>query len=458
MSFTDERSVEAADGSKIRPESEWVGWNSLTRIVFRFLFVYFGLVFLTQPPVVNVFLGWLANWEWRGPGLQVRLMNPLVGWVGHTVFGVDAGWIVGGTADQGFAWVLTFFLLVLAAVATIVWTVLDRRRREYRRLAGWSLLVLRWCLGGQLLYFGFSKVIPMQMPRPALATLLTPYGDMTPMVVLWNQVGLSQPYEILLGAAEVLAGLMLFIPRIAILGAMLALVDMSLVFIQNVAFDVPVRLWAAHLLLVSLVLLAPETKRLVDVLVLDRPSGRSTAPVPFRMPRSRRVAALAQLALAVWIGAGLVHFDWPYWRQHGSDRPEPPLHGIWTVQQFTRDGQDVPPLLTDPNRWQRIVVDDPGVLDYQRMDGTLVPALLHVDVRTHRLDLRTAPVGTHPAAPQRQPESVGTFTFVLSSPDDLRLDGELDGHPVTVTLRRFDENSFPQRSQGFHWVQGHAAR
>ncbi|WP_216903095.1 DoxX family protein [Nocardia alni] len=311
--------------------------------------------------------------------------------------------------------------------------------------------MLRWCLGGQLLYFGFGKVIPIQMPRPALATLLTPYGDMTPMSVLWNQVGLSQPYEILLGAAEVLAGLMLFIPRTAILGAMLALVDMSMVFVENMAFGVPVRLWAAHLLLASLVLLAPEARRLVGVLVLDRPAGRSTAPTPFRAPRSRRIAALVQLVLAVWIGVGLVHSDWTSWRQHGSDRPQPPLYGIWTVEQFTRDGQVVPPLLTDPNRWQRIVVDDPGVLDYQRMDGTLVPALLHVDLRTRRLDLRTAPVRGHPAAPQ-----AGTFTFVQSSADDLRLDGEVDGHPVTVTLRRFDEHSFPQRSQGFHWAQDHA--
>ncbi len=306
-----------------------------------------------------------------------------------------------------------------------------------------------------MLFYGFAKAIPTQMFEPGLSTLLQPYGNLAPFAVLWNQVGSSQPYEILLGCAEILGGLLLLVPRTAILGAMLSLVSMAQVFVLNMTFDVNVKLHSAHLVLMGLVLLAPHAKGLTEVLVLDRQPGPAAVPDPFRTPRSRRIAALVQVTLALWISGSLAFFQWDVWREYGSGRPKPPLYGIWTVQEFTRDGQLLAPLLTDENRWQRIVFDYPGIMEYQRMDGTLVPAALQVDTHAHRLELQTAPapVTLRPVRPQQQPISVGAFTFEQTSPDRLRLEGEFNDHPITVTLERFDADTFPQRSRGFHWVQ-----
>lgn len=95
------------------------------------------------------------------------------------------------------------------------------------------------------------------MPGPTLAQLLQPYGTLSPASVLWLQVGSSHPYEMALGAVEVIAGLLLFVPRTAVLGTMLSLASMAQVFLMNMTFDVPVKLLSFHLLLISLVLLAP---------------------------------------------------------------------------------------------------------------------------------------------------------------------------------------------------------
>ena len=51
------------------------------------------------------------------------------------------------------------------------------------------------------------------------------------------------------------------------------------------------------------------------------------------------------------------------------------------------------------------------------------------------------------------PELDARFTFNRPEPDQLRLDGRLDGRPVTMSLERVDLNSFTLRSRGFHWVQ-----
>jgi hypothetical protein len=50
---------------------------------------------------------------------------------------------------------------------------------------------------------------------------------------------------------------------------------------------------------------------------------------------------------------------------------------------------------------------------------------------------------------------VGTTTLAIDrqGPDRLRLDGKMDGKPVTIELQRQPLDDFTLRSRGFHWVQ-----
>ncbi|WP_067676282.1 DoxX family protein [Nocardia miyunensis] len=444
--------VTEQNSPEIRPEeSVAAAWNPFTRIAFRFLFVYLGLFGLTIPQITMVFMGWfrVSLPEDSGTWLE-RLAGPTLSWVGRMIFGAnDVRLYPNGSGDQAIYWVWLFCVLVIALVVTAVWSLLDRRRLEYRTLAGWSLVVLRVLLGGQMLLYGFVKLIPTQMPAPTLTRLLEPYGQFTPMMVLWSQVGSSRPYEMLLGLAEVLAGLMLFIPRTALLGAMLSLVDLAQVFVLNMTFDVPVKILSAHLLLASSVLLAPEARRLVTVLLLGRAAGPSTAPYPFRTPRARRIATLVQVLLAIWVVVGLCHMQWQTWHSYGPGRPKPPLYGIWTVTRFTRDGQDVPPLVTDRDRWYRVIFDSTGELDFQHMDGTLDGVLATVDPAAHRITITAGP---------KRPGPTGELTFQQPAPDRAVLTGALNGHPVSIDLEHFDADRLPLRSSGFHWVQNNPHR
>ncbi|RDI48912.1 DoxX family protein [Nocardia mexicana] len=418
------------------------GWNPVTRIVFRFSFLYFGLFCLLYPQLITAYLGWFNSELPRDAVLwQVRILEPVYAWVGRTVFGADVELRFNGSGDQGVLWVLVFCVLVLAVAGTLLWTLFDRRRTHYRPLAGWFLLFIRLCVAGQMLNYGFGKLIPSQMPEPALTTLLEPFGNLAPFEVLWNQVGTSPPYEMLLGAAEVVAAILLFIPRTALAGAMLTLISTAQIFVLNMTFGVPVKILAGHLMLMSLVLLAPEARRLADVLVFNRTAGPSTTPYPFHTPRSRLIAGLVQVALGIWVAVEMIHVGWGFWKEGGPDRPKPPLYGIWSVSEFVRDGQAVPPLLTDETRWRTVVFDFPGQVSYQRMDGELVTVPGTVDAATHRVELID---GAAPTA---------ALTFEQPAPDAVTLTGELDGHPVTMTLRRVDPDGLPLRSTGFHWVQ-----
>jgi hypothetical protein len=414
-------------------------WHPLIRIAFRFCVVYLGLFCLLFAQITFAFTGFIGRWLPDEAILwQLVALDPVLRWVGRNVFGIDAALhLDSGSGDQAAIWVLVFCILVVAALATVMWTAVDRHRTAYPRLGAWFLVFLRLCLAGQMLFYGIAKVIPTQMPPPPLSALLRPYGEFSPMSVLWLQVGSSPPYQIALGAVEMVAGLLLFLPRTATLGALLSFASMAQVFLMNMTFDVPVKILSFHLLLMSLVLLAPQLRRLANVLVLQRPSEPATQPALFRSPQANQVAAVVQVALGGWILIGCVAGGWQAWQEYGGGRPKPALYGIWSVTEFTRDGVPVAPVTTDENRWQRLVFEEPGMVTYQRMDGALVPVPADVDADTIAL----------PDAPS------GRFAFDRSTPDRLRLTGELDGHAVTMSLERVDPNSFTLRNRGFHWVQ-----
>ncbi|MCV7069101.1 DoxX family protein [Mycolicibacterium farcinogenes] len=414
----------------------------MTKIAFRFCFLYFGLFCLLFAQITFAFLGIVGHWlPERAVMWQMTALGPAVSWVGRHVFGIEAVLHQdSGSGDQAAIWVLVFCLLVVAIVGAAVWSWLDRRRPDYARLSAWFLTFVRLCVAGQMLFYGFAKLVPTQMPAPSLTALLRPYGEFSPASVLWLQVGSSYPYEMALGAVEVLAGLLLFLPRTGTLGSLLAVVSMVQVFLLNMTFDVPVKILSGHLLLMGLVLLAPQYRRLADFLMLQRTTEPAVQPELFADGRANTIAARVQVALGIWMVAGCVLTSWQSWSEYGGGRAKPELYGIWTVSRFDVDGRTAPPLTTDEYRWQRVVFDLPEVVTYQRMNGELVDALLKAD-------------GDHLTVSGADGTALATFTASRPTPEQLQLTGELSGRDVTIWLDRLDLNQFTLRNRGFNWVQ-----
>jgi hypothetical protein len=76
-------------------------------------------------------------------------------------------------------------------------------------------------------------------------------------------------YKIFAGCAETLGGLLLILPRTATLGALVCLADLTQVFVLNMMYAVPVKLFSFHLILFAVFLLAPGARRLVNFFLAD---------------------------------------------------------------------------------------------------------------------------------------------------------------------------------------------
>jgi len=372
-------------------------------------------------------------------------LRQIVEWTARHIFGIGAELVVtgSGSGDKLFDWVQAFCILVLVALGTAAWSIRDRGRRSYTRLHRAFCLFLRLALGATMLVYGFDKLIPLQMPFPFLSRLVEPFGNFSPMGVLWYSIGASPAYEIFLGSAEVLSGLLVIVPQTATLGAILCLLDAVQVFAFNMTYDVPVKLFSFHLILIALFLLAPEAPRLCNALLLNRHAAPSRHHEVFRGVRARRIGTAVQILFAACLVAVNLDSARKSWTLYGRGAPKSPLYGIWNVEQMFVDGEARPPLLTDQDRWRRVLFQDPSTAIFQRMDDSFARFVASINVTDRRLALAKRDDKTWEAG----------FGYERSAPDRLDLDGSMDGHLVRMQLQRQDETRFLLVSRGFHWVQ-----
>jgi len=410
--------------------------------MFRWCFLYFGLFGLTT----EIFGGLFPIPKLEIPDVAALWpVRQMVFWAAAHIFHAAQPLVYtdSGSGDKTFDWVLAFCLLVFAALATGVWSVLDHRRENYVTLYKWFRLFIRFALASEMFLYGISKAVPLQMPFPYLWKLLEPYGNFSPMGVLWSSIGASPAYEIFAGCAEVLGGVLLVVPRTTMLGALICLADTIQVFMLNMTYDVPVKLFSFHLLLMALFLLAPGLSGLVNFFFLNRPSHPFGEPPLFRARRADRIA----LAIQVLFGIGLIGLN-AYnarigWYMYGGGRVKSPLYGIWNVDRMSIDGQLRSPLLTDYDCWRRAIFDFPSLVVLQRMNDSFASyrGSINADARTIAL--------TKPADKNWKAK----FTFQRVAPNQLTLDGDMDAHRIHMELQLVDRNKFLLVNRGFHWIQ-----
>jgi len=423
-------------------------WPLPTRLLFRFCFVYFGLYVLTTQMLNGLLPSPIPGFR---PLEQLPPLLPVFTWTAtHVLHLASPPVVLSGSGDKYLNWIAAGWLLAFSTAATLVWSVVDRRRTDDATLHKWFRVFLRFALGTTMIGYGFVKVFPLQMPYPPLSRLVEPYGNFSPMGVLWYSIGASPAYEIFVGAAEALGGILLFIPRTALLGSLIVLADTIEVFVLNMTYDVPVKLFSFHLVLMALFLLAPDAKRLLRLVLLDQAVGPSTVPPLATGPRAKRVVAGVQILFGAWCVWSAVAGDLRSWRQTRTTMQQvfhntsvAVLYGIWNVDEMAIDQIPRAPLVPDDSRWRRVIVQPGGLVRFQRMDDSFVDYRMKTDAEAGSLTLTKA----------GDPNWQASFTSERPTFDRLTLDGSMDGHATRMTLSRVDPNAFLLVNRGFHWIQ-----
>jgi hypothetical protein len=352
-----------------------------------------------------------------------------------------------GSGDTMRAYVGCLCAAIIAAAAGFLWMIMGFIVHVWK--PSWSgndflyrlvRVLLRFFLAEMLFGYGFAKVFPLQFPEPSSYRLNEQLGDMSPMGLLWTFMGFSALYQMFTGAVEVLSGLLLTTRRTTFLGALLMMAAMGQVLVLNLCFDVPVKLYSLHYLVMALFLAAPDLPRLIKAMVL----GMAVPATPFApllhkvwLDRTALVLRTLLVALMLW---SQIHANYERWNEwHGGEQP--PALGRWDVVSMRIDNKEA--VKGDPMTWEWLDFMNRSLL---RLSGTTPPTVVY----------RVAWNSDAKSITLTRFSSLGwsaTFNYEFPQPDTLELRGSMDGKAIAATLKRSPERHHELMNRGFHWIQ-----
>ena len=209
------------------------------------------------------------------------------------------------------------------------------------------------------------------------------------------------------------------------LGATIALADMVQVFVLNMTYDIGLKIISLHLIAFAAFLLAPDLGRLAQMFMLNRPVAESTYAPLFRTARANRRAVLAQIVFGLYLASMFTRLAVVSWRSPGGGgSPKSALYGIWDVDRLSVDDELRPPIMNDYDlRWRRVIFDAPDRLVFQRTDDSFAHYGAVLDLGRHTVALTKGNSRTWKAS----------FTFHQPKPEQMILDGEMDGRRIHLT-------------------------
>lgn len=422
------------------PDSETAPrWSTATRIAFRFAFAYF-LLWAYPRPVGSL-------------GAFVKYSNPLrdmwhalVPWVGSHVLRLtgDLSEVANGSGDQLYDYVQLLCIAAAAAVATVVWSALDRKRQNYEHLYAWMRMFVRIIVAVCMISYGANKLWRMQFPEPGLARYVDAFGRTSPMGLLWAMMGTSRAYSFFGGMGEMLGGVLLLVPRFTALGALVSGAVMTNVLMLNFGYDVPRKILSIHLIAFCLFLLIPDMWRIAEFFLLNR-KAQLSPPVSVFEDRKMNYGVLALQGL-IGVAALIICCTGAYKDQVKAEtHVAAEVRGIWSVDRFALDEVPRSPLLTDNERWQNVIFDEPSVLVIQNMDGVQKKYYLQLDTAKRKFLLWDI-ADKHWNA---------SFTYQAPAADRMSLEGQFGGKHVSAEIQRIDLSN-PEKflliNRGVHWV------
>ncbi len=406
-------------------------WSPSGRICFRF-FAVFVLLILLSFPFDYTFLPSPAEW-FRRPAVW------LAQWTAAHLPGIDRSAVMQLFSDTTGLYVHVLNMAVLAVLIAIGWSVTDRRK-AYPLLLYAITTLIRYYLALQLLLYGIGKVCNNQFYLPEPNTIYTPLANVPRDLLYWTTMSLSRPYTIAMGVAEILAAVLLLFRRTHLGGALLATGILTHVFLINLGYDISVKLHSGLLLLFAISLLVPHRQRLWQVFTLQAlPSGTDEQPI--YSGRWRWWRGITKLTIVALL---LTETLLPYIRsgQYNDDTaPRPFLHGAYMVTDFVRNGDTIPPLLSDTQRWKRFFIHRRYYAIIQGMGDDMTDFALAYDTAHHSLLLTSERDTTQLVLQYELPDDSTLFLHTV-----------LNGDSIDLQCKKLDWRRTPLMQRPFGWT------
>ncbi|MFD2567578.1 hypothetical protein [Pseudotenacibaculum haliotis] len=414
-------------------------WSLLEKIGFRFFFVYFTLFITFENNGAYPFFVYISR-------MWSNFLNNYIPWVGKHILGIPYDFKGGpnGSGDTTFDYVILFCILMLAIIVTVIWSFLDRKRKNYAKMYYWLTVALRFYVGLMLINYGLVKVIQVQFSSPGLYRLTQPYGESSPMGLAWTFLGFSKGYNLFMGIAEVAAVLLLF-RRTLTLGLIITIMTTANVMAVNYFYDVPVKILSTHLVLICLFLIARDFKKLLTFFLLRVPVSLTDIYKP-KLKRGLKMTftILKVLVIAYALGYGLIETMRSKERYYGEGTKSP-LQGLYEVREITLNGKTKTYDELTTKDWKYLAIERKGFAQVQLMSLKREWMTLKIDsTSTDKFTLTSRGVD----------ERTYEFEYGEGDNSDFFLKGTVNSDTLFIKMKRYKDfkEKFLLTNRGFHWI------
>lgn len=407
-----------------------LAWSSFQKIGFRFIFLlilffiihYILLFYVDIIPILAVLLKY-----------PIEFLQIFISWCSKEILNIkqDISYGSNGSGDRLIDYISLFCMTLLSLFGTLIWTVVDRKRDHYRQLYYWLTVAVRFYVGIMFVNYGLAKVFKTQFPSSGLLRLTQYYGDSSPMGLAWAFFGFSKGYNLFIGIAELLAGLLFFRKTVA-LGAMLTLMTAINVMAINYFYDVPVKILSTSLFFLCLFLLAPNFKSLF--LFFFKGEAASLKMITGAAIKRKWMYGVKYALILLVLSTGYFQ-GISMQRIYGFTLPEPPLYGAYFVNKFEKTKGTIP----DNADWRLLLIGGQYQSGIRYRNDELEYSEINVDIVTKKIAIKFI----------NSDQSTHSFDYSIPDPDHLILKGKLYDDSVTVELTK---KEFELSQREFNWI------
>lgn len=409
-----------------------------SRFFFKFIVIFFLLLIFPVSFAIFPFVSFISDWI-------TEFYHVAIPWVAANILSLEKEITVftSGSGDTTYDYVLILCLICLSGLGAILWTLLDTKKIDHQPLNAFLLVLLRYYLAYNMFSYGFYKVFPLQFSEPSFNRLLQPYGDSSPMGLAWTFMGYSSSYTTFAGISEVLGGLLLLHRRTTILGALVTCGVMLNVFMMNMCYDIPVKIFSFQLLLMAFLILLSDKDRLLSVFLWNKPTTSKAFEPYFKTTRQRQLGKVVKSIIVLFflythVSDALEARNDP---SYGYAAPSPPLYGLYNVKDYVVNQDTIPPLLTDSSRWRRLVIEHREIAQIYYMNHKAYYKIT-IDSLAKTIDFVNYYDTTE----------IGKFEF-YDTDSTMLLEGVLGADSISCTMDRLNKEDFKLMSRKFNWIQ-----
>lgn len=371
------------------------------------------------------------------------IFQKIIPWIGknllHIKENIDV--IPNGSGDTTYNYLLFLFFLVIAIIGSLAWTFLAKNKIDYKKLNSCFIVFLRYFLGYTMVVYGMIKIIPVQFPEPDFAKLLQPYGESSPLGLAWTFLGFSKGYNLFMGLGEIIGGSLLFHRKTKTLGGLILIPVIMNVVAINFFYDVPVKLFSSELLIIAIIIIIPDLKRIMNVILFNKPTEAIEYKPIFKLKKWHHMKETLKWSFIIYIFYSNINSSIGAKNTYGYDAPKPSLYGLYKTTSFVRNNDSIPPLINDHTRWRYLLIDNIEYVKIYNMNMSTQWYKHSVDTLKSKLTLTS------------YRDSTKVYKFNYKKTDStLQLEGLFMNDTLDLKFKIKKKEDFLLTGRGFHWI------